>query len=118
MAVMSHVHSLRLGYLSGQLGLLRVPVGLWILCSHSAGHTHTHTHRKLKSWQNRKRSEEAEGEKDRMERNQRSKRKRYDFNETHPDDEFGVKITRMQARKGSAAREHKHTCKTHPLAKG
>lgn len=46
-AVMSQVHSLRLGYLSGQLGLLRVPLGLWILCSHSAGHTHTciSTHR-------------------------------------------------------------------------
>lgn len=43
-AVMSQVHSLRLGYLSGQLGLLRVPVGLWILCSHSAGHTHMHIH--------------------------------------------------------------------------
>lgn len=42
-AVMSQVHSLRLGYLSGQLGLLRVPLGLWILCSHSAGDTHTHT---------------------------------------------------------------------------
>lgn len=38
-AVMSQVHSLRLGYLSGQLGLLRVPLGLWILCSHSAGRT-------------------------------------------------------------------------------
>lgn len=37
-AVMSQVHSLRLGYLSGQLGLLRVPLGLWILCSHSATH--------------------------------------------------------------------------------
>lgn len=43
-AVMSQVHSLRLGYLSGQLGLLRVPLGLWILCSHSAEDTHTHTH--------------------------------------------------------------------------
>ncbi len=43
-AVMSQVHSLRLGYLSGQLGLLRVPLGLWILCSHSAGHTHMHIH--------------------------------------------------------------------------
>lgn len=42
-AVMSQVHSFRLGYLSGQFGLLRVPLGLWILCSHSAGDTHTHT---------------------------------------------------------------------------
>lgn len=44
-----------------------------------------------------------------MERNQRSKRERNDFNETHPDDEFGVKITRMHTRKGSATLEHKQT---------
>lgn len=39
-AVMSHVHSFLLGYLSGQLGLLRVPLGAWLLCSHSATETH------------------------------------------------------------------------------
>jgi len=67
-AVMSQVHSLRLGYLSGQFGLLRVPLGLWILCSHSAGHTHTekqkstHIGRKLISWLYRKRPEEMERE--------------------------------------------------------
>lgn len=43
-----------------------------------------------------------------MERNQRSERERNDFNETHPDDEFGVKITRMHTRKGPATLEHKH----------
>lgn len=35
-ALISHVHSFLLGYLSGQLGLLMKPLGLWIFCSHSA----------------------------------------------------------------------------------
>lgn len=53
------------------------------------------------------------GEKDRMERNQRSKRERNDFNETHPDDGFGVKITRMHTRKGPATLERKHVKSIH-----
>lgn len=36
MALISQVHSFRLGYLSGQLGLVMRPLGLWIFCSHSA----------------------------------------------------------------------------------
>lgn len=35
-ALISHVHSFLLGYLSGQLGLVMMPLGLWIFCSHSA----------------------------------------------------------------------------------
>lgn len=35
-ALISHVHSFLLGYLSGQLGLVMKPFGLWIFCSHSA----------------------------------------------------------------------------------
>lgn len=34
---MVQVHSLRLGYLSGQLGLARVPSALLILCAQPAG---------------------------------------------------------------------------------
>lgn len=37
---MFQVHSLRLGYLSGQLGLTRVPSALLILCAQPAGGTH------------------------------------------------------------------------------
>lgn len=36
MALISQVHSFLLGYLSGQLGLVMRPLGLWIFCSHSA----------------------------------------------------------------------------------
>lgn len=43
---MSQVHSFLLGYLSGQLGLLKVPVGLWILCSHSATGSERESERK------------------------------------------------------------------------
>ena len=54
---MSQVHSFLLGYLSGQLGLLRGPVGLWILCSHSATHTHARAraHAHVRAWRERER---------------------------------------------------------------
>lgn len=95
-AVMSQVHSLRLGYLSGQLGLLRVPLGLWILCSHSAGHTHTHTRKhtdreevKIMAAQEKVRGNgKGTGRRETRELKEREE----DFKETHPDNKFSERV--------------------------
>lgn len=93
-AVMSQVHSFRLGYLSGQLGLLRVPVGLWILCSHSAGHTHTKDVKIVAAQEKVEKERKWKG--NRKGRNERTKQGKRDFKETHADG-FRLNFTEMHA---------------------